>query len=314
MLKIGIYSITYMGVWYRGPAMTIEDFLRFAKAEGWEGVELDTKRPHASPMDLSADRRKAIRDLAGELRLPISAVSPNCDLSSPIPEQREAMLCYVRDCIRLTKDLGAPICKIFAAWRGVALRDGLGDYEVAKPDPYPEFADKRWSLVVDGLKEISRVAEDSGVVLALQNHAPVIRNYKDVLSLIGEVGSPALKACMDIPIEGANSASGDWARRMVADTGKLQVHSHFGGEWKRGADGKVALSWDRQIAYADYVAALVRSGYDGFMNWEYCHPAMVDWESPDAAKSKRVAGIDHVHDQTRLAHEFMRAVRAAAGG
>jgi sugar phosphate isomerase/epimerase len=310
MLRIGLYSITYMGVWYRGPAMTLEEVLRFAKAEGWEGVELDTKRPHAAPMDYSADRRKALRDLAASLGLPISAVSPNCDLSSPLPEQREAMLCHVRECLKLTKDVGAPICKIFAAWRGVAIRNGIGNYEVAKPDPYPEFALARWGLVVGGLKELAKVAEDLGVTLALQNHEPVIRNYKDVLA---EVGSPALKACMDIPIEGKNSASGDWARQMVRDTGNLQVHSHFGGEFKRDASGHVVLAWDRQIAYADYVKALVASGYDGFMNWEYCHPAMEDWETrKPGAPDGPVAGIDHVHAQTRMALEFMKGLRSSA--
>jgi sugar phosphate isomerase/epimerase len=314
-MKIGIYSITYMGVWYKGPAMTIEEFMRFAKAEGWEGVELDTKRPHASPMDLDPDRRKAIRDLSAELKLPISAVSPNCDLSSPIPEQREAMLCFVRECIKLTKDLGAPICKIFAAWRGVGIKNGIGNYEVAKVDPYPDFAPERWRLVAAGLKELAKVAGDAGVTLALQNHEPVIRNYKDVLAFIREVNHPALKACMDIPIEGKNSDNPEWARQMVKDTGALQVHSHFGGEWKRGADGKVVLGWDRQIAYADYVKALVQSGYQGFMNWEYCHPAMTDWETrkPGSADGP-VAGMDHVHGQTRLALEFMKGIRSAAGG
>jgi sugar phosphate isomerase/epimerase len=56
-------------------------------------------------MDLDKDARKKLRDLAGELELPICAVSPNCDLSSPIPSQREAMICYVRDCIELAHDL-----------------------------------------------------------------------------------------------------------------------------------------------------------------------------------------------------------------
>ena len=57
-------------------------------------------------MDLSADDRKRLRDLAGELDLPISAISPNCDFSSPVPVHREAMLCYVRECIKLARDSG----------------------------------------------------------------------------------------------------------------------------------------------------------------------------------------------------------------
>ena len=128
-MKIGMYSITYRGVWYQGPAMDVFSLVRLAKEQGWEGLELDTERPHAAPMDLSADDRKRLRDLAAELELPLCAVSPNCDLSSPVPGQREAMICYVRECIKLAHDLGASLCKIFAAWRGVTLYDGLATYD-----------------------------------------------------------------------------------------------------------------------------------------------------------------------------------------
>jgi len=123
-MKIGIYSITYRGVWYRGAALDVFSLMRLAKQQGWEGVELDTERPHAAPMDLSLDDRRRLRGLSHDLELPISALSPNCDLSSPVPGQREAMLCYVRECIKLAHDLGAPLCKIFAAWRGITLHGG----------------------------------------------------------------------------------------------------------------------------------------------------------------------------------------------
>jgi sugar phosphate isomerase/epimerase len=96
-MKIGLYSITYRGVWYRGDAINVFDLLPLAKQQGWEGVELDAERPHAAPMDLDADDRKRLRDLAGNLGIEICAVSPNCDLSSPVPVQREAMICYVRE-------------------------------------------------------------------------------------------------------------------------------------------------------------------------------------------------------------------------
>jgi len=91
-MKIGLYTITYLGIWYRGEPLRLEDILRRASGQGWEGIELDTKRPHAAPMDLARSDRERLRDLAGELGLPICAVSPNCDLSSFVPEQREAMI------------------------------------------------------------------------------------------------------------------------------------------------------------------------------------------------------------------------------
>jgi sugar phosphate isomerase/epimerase len=302
-MKIGLYTITYMGVWYRGEAMPLRDIMRLAKQEGWEGVEFDTKRPHASPMDLSAVQRKELRQLSADLELPISAVSPNCDLASPVPEQREAMICYVRECIKLARDLGSPICKIFAGWRGVATRNGLASYDYTKHDPYPDWEKERWGFARDSLKDLAQFARENEITLALQNHHPVIRNYRDVLAFIKEVGSPALKACMDIPIEGDNSGSDDWARQMVKETGPLQIHSHYNGEFTKDADGRVVLAGPRKIAYEAYVHALIESGFKGFMNWEFCHPAL---------ENGQPAGIDYVHRHTALALEFMKRLRSEA--
>src|SRR6476619_5098078 len=196
-MKIGLYSVTYRGVWYRGEAIDVFGLVSLAKEQGWEGLELDAERPHAAPMDLSVDDRKRLRDLAGDVGLPLCAVSPNCDLSSPVPVQREAMICYTRECIKLARDLGAPICKIFAAWRGITLHDGLATYdETYGYDQYGYWQRDRRQLVVESLRELVRVAGDNGVILAMQNHGPdIVNRYQDVLSLIEDVGSPVLKAC-----------------------------------------------------------------------------------------------------------------------
>jgi sugar phosphate isomerase/epimerase len=312
-MKIGLYSITYRGVWYKGPAIGVFDLVRLAKDFGFEGLELDTERPHAAPMDLSADDRKRLRDLAGEVGMPICAVSPNCDLSSPAPVQREAMICYTRECIRLARDLGAPICKIFAAWRGITLYDGLATYDDTYGyEQYGFWKGDRRPFVVDSLRELCKVAEDHGVVLAMQNHGPdVVTRYQDVLDLIGEVGSSALKACMDINIE-PEAESEEHAVEMARASGALQVHSHCNGEFARRADGSVELVaggyfdarfWGRKVAYPAYVRALMEAGYDGYIDWEFCHPAR---------RNGSPAGIDYVHEQTRMALEYLRGLRASS--
>ena len=102
-MKIGLYSVTYRGVWYRGEAVDVFNLVRLAKQQGWEGLELDAERPHAAPIDLSAGDRERLRDLAGEFGIEFCAVSPNCDLSSPVPVQREAMISYVQDLRRLAR-------------------------------------------------------------------------------------------------------------------------------------------------------------------------------------------------------------------
>jgi sugar phosphate isomerase/epimerase len=312
-MKIGLYSITYRGVWYRGEALDVFTLMRLAKQQGWEGVELDAERPHAAPMDLSADDRKRLRGLAEDLDLPISAISPNSDFSSPVPVQREAMICYVRECIKLASDLGAPLCKIFAAWRGITLHDGLGSYDLTYAhDPYPYWKQDRRCFVVAAIRELAKVAGDYGITLALQNHGPdIVNNFRDTLSLIEEVGSPHVKACMDINIED-DPQSESRAREIVAASGARQVHSPVNGEFVRDAQGQVVLAgagyyddrfWGRKVAYPAYFDALAAAGYKGFFDWEFCHPAM---------ENGAPAGIEYVHNQTQLALEYMRTLRASA--
>ena len=177
-MKIRLYSVTYRGVWYRAEAIDLFNLVPLAKQQGWEGLELDTDRPHAAPMDLSGDDRKRLRDLAGEAGLELCAVSPNCDLSSPVPSQREAMICYVRECIKLAHDVGSPICKIFAAWRGITLHAGIGTYdETYGYNQYGFWKGERRGFVVECMRELCKIAEDHGVVLAMQNHGVCLCTY-----------------------------------------------------------------------------------------------------------------------------------------
>jgi sugar phosphate isomerase/epimerase len=223
------------------------------------------------------------------------------------------MICYTRECIKLARDLGAPICKIFAAWRGITLHDGIATYdETYGYNQYGFWKDDRRQFVVESLRELVKVAEENGIILAMQNHGPdIVNRYQDVLSLIDEVGSPVFKACMDINIE-PEADSAEHAREMAKAAGRLQVHSHFNGEFARRGDGTVELVaggyfdrgfWGRKVAYPAYVRALVESGYEGYFDWEFCHPAK---------ENGKLAGIEYVHNQTRLAIEYMRALRAEA--
>ena len=118
---------------------------------------------------------------------------------------------------------------------------------------------------------------------------------------------------MDINIEpepGCEAAQ--HARQMATESGPLQVHAHCNGEFVRGGDGKVELAasgyfddrfWERRIAYPAYVEALVKSGYEGYINWEFCHPAKAGGE---------FAGIEYVHEQTAMALEYLQRLRTDA--
>ncbi len=307
-MKIGLYSITYLGAWYRGPALTIGEFISQAARLGYDGVEIDGKRPHGNPMDLDARARAEIREQLQREGLELAAIAANNDFSSPVPEHREAQLLMVRELIRLARDLGAPAVRLFAAWPGITMRDGVATYEVARPAWQRAFpgttAEERWEFVRSGLAEVSRIAEGEGIVLALQNHAPLIEDHTDVLQLIREVGSPALKACLDLPLLRRQDDAG--VRQAALETGGLQALSHFGGEYQRSSDGtavpyKFAGPQQPEHNYRAFAAAMAEIGYAGYISYELCHPVWV-------RGTRRRADLSFVHEQAALALEYMRGV------
>jgi hypothetical protein len=42
-MKVGLYTITYLGMWYQGKALTLEECIQRAKQYGYDGVEFDGK-------------------------------------------------------------------------------------------------------------------------------------------------------------------------------------------------------------------------------------------------------------------------------
>ena len=308
-MKVGLYSITYLGVWYNGRALTWKEVLDKAKEYGYDGVEFDGKRPHANPMDWDEKTRDEVRNEAEKLGLELPAVASNNDFSSPVPEHRECQLLMVREQARLAADLGAKVVRLFAAWPGVTFRDGTAHYEEARQTWEQAFQNVprqiRWRLVRECLKEAAAIGEEFGVVMALQNHSPIIRHWKDCYDLVKEVNSPWLKVCLDLPI--MTSYEEGWVRQATLTVGDLQVHSHFGGEFCRNDEGKIQLPSFRfgQPApdYAYFIKLMQEIGYDGYICFEFCHPALDDNHNP--------AGIDYVDKHTAMAAEYMRDLISA---
>ena len=310
-MKIGLYSITYLGIWYKGGALSVPEFIKKAKELGYSGIEIDGKRPHGNPMDLDAGARKEIKKMTQDAGLDMIGVASNNDFSSPIAEHRESQLLMVREQIKLCKDLGGKYVRLFMAWPGVTMVNGLAQYDVARRRYDEIWRDTTRAEILDFagpcFAEAAHIAESEGVVVALQNHAPVIRHYMDVLEMVKSVNSPAFKCCQDVPIEPDQSDA--WVRQMVLDTGDLQVHAHFGGEFGRGADGKVFqknLRFGRPLTnYSAYVKALKEIGYKGYFAFEFCHPPVNE--------KRETLGIEYVTKQSALAREFLKDLLVAEG-
>lgn len=297
-MKVGLYSITFLGVWYRGEALPLEEMIKRARKYGYEGIEIDGKRPHGNPLDWPTKRCKKLRSLSQGEGIEIHGVAANNDFSSPIPEYRECQIAYVKELIRMTSDLGARTLRMFLAWPGVTKHPQIAQYTIARDIwkyIHQKFkAEEIWAWCREGMVECTRYAENAGVILALQNHAPVIRDYRDVLKMVKEVNSPNLKVSLDAPIMADKSPEN--IQRAAKAVGDLQVLSHFGGEYERDKDGKVKGA----AFYKPFIRAMHEIGYSGYLSYELCHSLPV--------VNGQTVGIEYAEKNALLAAEFMRGL------
>ena len=301
-MKVGLYSISCSGVWFKDrPALTMEEFVDTAKKYGYEGVEIDLKRPHGSPLDLNAERCKKIKGYIEDKGLELFAVAANNSFATIIPEHLENEILMVREQIKVAKMLGAPYVRVFPAWRGITMRDGIASYEPTRfPVYYGALKYQLVQNIVAGLKEVCKYAEDEGIILALQNHDPVIIDYRDILNYVKWVGSPNLKVSFDCPCEGWGKSrqTDEYQRNAVLAVGDLQVLTHANGEFREHKDGSIEnynYTTDHETVpnYPAFVKALKEINYKGYISFEFCHMPFVD--------GKVMGYNDYIEDQIRLA-------------
>lgn len=314
-MKIGLYSITYLGIWYKGGALSLIDFIKQAKKLGYSGVEIDGKRPHGHPLDFSPKARAEIKAITEGEGLDMIGLAANNDFMSPVDEHREAQLMMVAEQIKLCKDIGGKVMRLFLGWPGVTRVDGLARYEHS----FSSWAERAnhttryemWDNARACFKEVAKIAEDQGVILALQNHEPFIRDYRDLVAMIEQVDSPAFKACYDVANE--RNQDSEHLRAGVRAVGALQVHCHFNGEYNRDANGKVVQRgipfysdyFGRVLNYPPYINELKKVGYKGYIAYEFCYEALDEkWQLTDRS---------YVDKHTAMAVEYMRDLLEAEG-
>ncbi len=304
-IKMSLYSVTFAGLWYRGNALTMEEVIDQAKKCGYQAVEIGGKRPHGYPPEMPRSRCQQLRKYAADKGVELYAVAGNNDFSSPIPEHRECQVVYIRELARMTSELGAKYLRVFLGWPGVTkVRGQGGDYKHARRvfeverEGYP--AEQIWEWCRESLKESARYAREFGITLALQNHKPVIKDYRDVLRMVREVDSPNLKVCLDAPLMDDKSEAS--IRQAAFEVGSLQMMSHFGGEFDRAADGRIVSKGSEIYPY--FIRAMLDIGYHGYVSYELCHPLPV--------VDGNTVGVEFAEKNARLAAEFMRGVIADA--
>ncbi len=311
-MKVGLYSISYSGTWYADkPALTVEEVIDRAALYGYDGVEIDLKRPHGSPIDLDEARCGQIRDYARSKEIEICGVAANNNFASPVAEQMENELLMVKEQIRVARQLGAPVLRLFAAWPGVTYRNGIATYEeTRKMHHFYGSLDYEIRIrITQCFRECAKWAQEAGIILALQNHEPVIRSYNDMLDFVRWVDSPNFKCCLDAPNCGLSerTQSDEYLTRAVREVGDKQMITHANGELREENGQVVMFPYETSNPiypnYRAFIRALKQVGYQGYINYEFCHMPFYDG---------KVLGFDYVDNQVRLAQRYFRDLIAQA--
>jgi sugar phosphate isomerase/epimerase len=308
-VKFGLLTVTYSGLFYDGPALSVEQQIHKAKQLGFDGLAIETKRPVASPIDLSATDRARIKAVAADQGIALCAIESMSNFTSRLMEERENNLAMMRAVLDLANDLDVGLVKVFPAWPGI-----INDEEAtAMYAPYergsyhkrlypPDL--RKWHHAVNGIREVADWAADMGITLALQNHAPVITpGYEDALSMLQEIERPNVRLCLDVPLF-YDRQSDAYVEEAVRRCAAHIAFTHFGAwNFSETEDGEVvqdvAPSSGVRINYEAFVRGLHQIGYDGFLVAEYCLPAL---------ERHRLAGMDVIDRATIQALEYMKDV------
>jgi len=315
-MKFALLSVSYGGLFYAGKALSLEEQIYKAKALGFDALAIETKRPVASPVDLSKKDRARIKSIAEGEGIGLCAVESMSNFTGRYMEERENNLAMMRAVLEMANDLGVDMVKVFAAWPGLVNdEEAIATYASYERGNYykrlypPDL--RKWNRAVDGIREVADWASDMGITLLLQNHAPVITpGYEDVLAMTKEIDRKNVRICLDVPLF-YDRQSDEYVRESVRACKEQLAYTHYGAwNFSERKSGEVvqdpAPSFGGKINYESFLDELLKIGYDGYLVSEYCLPVL---------KGHTIGGIEEVDRGTRLAMTYMKDIlrRIAVG-
>src|SRR5262249_10181047 len=156
----GLYSITYLGLWYRGEALPLPAMIARAKQYGYDGIEIDGKRPHGNPLDWPKPRCRELRSIADGEGIDIFAVAAHNDFNNPVPDARAAASVYIAHLPKQRQVLGPLTLRLSLAWWAAPQLPNVAIYDIPKPlwavahEPFPP--EEIWSWCREALAECAR--------------------------------------------------------------------------------------------------------------------------------------------------------------
>jgi sugar phosphate isomerase/epimerase len=255
-VKISLSMWSVHQYWYNNTWETV-DFIEFASTTKAEGVEL-----------LSCfwrDKETEIPKIQAALErtgLPVACFCACNNFGKMNEDDWKAELKDVTDAVDMAVLFGAKVVRVFSG-------DKVGDvtFEQAK------------SQIIRGLKESAEYAEWRGITLCLENHGLFAGKADQVVEIIREVDSPALRSTFDTgnfllvgedPDEAIVKLRDDIKHVHFKDF--LKVENSNEGQTYQALNGDKfvgKIAGQGQVNLTNILAELKKSGYDGWLTVEF---------------------------------------------
>jgi len=242
------------------PEWSLEQVIHGAKEYGYAGFEPRVEADHRHGIELSASTaaRRRSGQMVRDSGISISCLATSCTFAAADSGRRKQNVESLRHHLELARDIGTQRLRVF----GGKLPDGVD-------------LDKAIQIVAEDLRQAADFARECGAVICLETH--------DSFVLGGSVGRV-------LQLTSHDSVRANWdvmhtyrAGEELTETmrwldGRI-AHVHFHDASYEG--GQALVPGDGWLPIAEFVRALARQKYDGFVSAEI-------W--PDAGSPETILG------------------------
>lgn len=269
-MRTALHSISYSGSWGQA-RLSLEETIVKAAELGFQGIMLASKRPHASALDMSEERRKEIKALLSKVGIGVACVAGytnfTADSEHPDIPIREMQVQHVTELARLAAELGGDRVRIFTGYETAAL----------------SFTEQ-WSRCAEAVRECAQRAAQYGVIVGVQNHHDIACHFETLADFIAQVDHPNCKATFDAwtpalqgddIVHAAKQMAPLMAFTIAADYVKRPRFRYNSAlvNFERQSDLVAAVPMGEGfIPYEGFFNTLEEAGYDGWVGYEMCSP------------------------------------------
>lgn len=190
--RLGISTYSYWH--FRDPKTPVQTVIEKAAALSVNGVDILHRQ-------MDSEERGYLQKLkrtAFVNGVDLICLSIHQDFVDPSPEKRKKDVDHTIKCIELAHQMGIPCIRLNSGrWNTIASFDKLMEARGIEPVLEGHTEDEGFKWCLDSIQQCLPKAQESGVILALENHWGLTRTPEGLLRILNAIDSPWLGGLMD---------------------------------------------------------------------------------------------------------------------